>query len=251
MTKSKSLRLPLIKDLQPGEQQNVTELTVIVPIRKGAYPWKKLRDEVIEAKRKEMESRGMPQDEIEVQVSDLEHKYKTRPESLPPMSWFEHLKRAMAVTHNHRQGKLRRMSTIHYARAAILAKDRLPGLTDNYLLFTSNFDGELYEYLEEFSVIDEGPLNNVFGHCVGWPGARPAEGFLRYVEENQFPAGFFYANYPRATVGEVNRAIAWKTETEKFIEKARLTLKKGQSSEQWAQDISDYLNDLAKPTHLN
>ena len=59
------------------------------------------------------------------------------------------------------------MVTIHYARWVILDKDRVPGIDGPHVLFTSNFDGPLEGYLEDFAAVDEGPLNLVFGHCIG------------------------------------------------------------------------------------
>ena len=112
-----------------------------------------------------------------------------------------------------RQGKrnpIENIGTIHYARWVIIDKDKR-------LLFTSNFDGGLNDYLKEFAERDERMLNLIFGCCEGWPGARPAEGFIKYVEEHQVIAAYYYAPYARYTVGEVKRALYWKKTTEDFL----------------------------------
>ena len=105
---------------------------------------------------------------------------------------------------------IEQIESIHYARWVIL-----DGGTR--LLFTSNFDGDLDGYLIEFAERDEGPLNLIFGNCVGWPGARPVGPFIQYVRDHMIPAEYYYSAYPRHTVKEIKRALYWKRETEKVI----------------------------------
>ncbi|MDF0666352.1 MAG: hypothetical protein P0119_09840 [Nitrospira sp.] len=107
-------------------------------------------------------------------------------------------------------GPLNIIETIHYARWVIL-----DGGTR--LLFTSNYDGNLEDYLAEFAERDEVPLNTIFSQCVGWPGARPLGPFIEYVKEHIVQAEYYYSAYPRHTVKEIKRALYWKKETEAFI----------------------------------
>ncbi|MBA5867427.1 MAG: hypothetical protein GDA67_12120 [Nitrospira sp. CR1.3] len=105
---------------------------------------------------------------------------------------------------------IEQIESIHYARWVLI-----DGGTR--LLFTSNFDGNLDDYLAEFAERDEGPLNMIFRYCVGWPGARPVGPFIQYVRDRMVPAEYYYSAYPKYTVNEVKRAIYWKRETEEFI----------------------------------
>lgn len=167
------------------------------------------------------------------------------------MTWLTHLKQIGNVAHEQRQEAIRKMSTIHYARWFIVDENSLPGLDGPHLVFTSNYDGELDGYLEDFATVDEGPLNLIFGHCIGWPGARPFEGFLGYVKEHEYPALIFYGNYPLATVGEVRRALDWKNKTQQFIEKTvpkLLARSSAHSANTLRKLLSRYLNELAQPT---
>ncbi len=167
------------------------------------------------------------------------------------MTWLQHLKRVGNRAHEKRQAAIRKMSTIHYARWFIVDENTLPGLDRAHLVFTSNYDGNLEDYLDDFAKVDEGPLNLIFGHCIGWPGARPADGFIQYVKEHEHPALIFYANYPSATVGEVRRALEWKNKTQRFIEKEVPKLLKSSSAKSAAalrKSLSLYLNELSKPT---
>lgn len=104
------------------------------------------------------------------------------------------------------------IESIHYARWVLL-----DGGTR--LLFTSNFDGNLEDYLAEFAERDEGSINAIFGNCEGWPGARPVGPFIQYVRDHLVPAEYYYSAYPKHTVKEVKRALYWKQETEEVISK--------------------------------
>ncbi|MCS6288019.1 MAG: hypothetical protein H8K10_03465 [Nitrospira sp.] len=105
---------------------------------------------------------------------------------------------------------IEQIETIHYARWVILDGGAR-------LLFTSNFDGDLDGYLTEFAERDEGPLNLIFGFCEGWPGARPADSFIRYVRKYMVPAEYYYGAYPKHTVKEIKRALYWKETTDEFV----------------------------------
>lgn len=105
---------------------------------------------------------------------------------------------------------IEQIESIHYARWVIL-----DGGTR--LLFTSNFDGNLEDYLAEFAERDEGPLNAIFRNCEGWPGARPVGPFIQYVRDHMVPAEYYYSAYPRHTVKEVKRALYWKQRVDEAI----------------------------------
>jgi len=130
---------------------------------------------------------------------------------------------------------IEQIGTIHYARWVIINGDK-------WMLFTSNFDGGLADYLKEFAERDEKVLNAIFQFCEGWPGARPADGFIKYVEDHQVTAAYYYAAYARYTVGEVKRALYWKKTTEDFVKKL------GKPRADKDQAITWLLQELAKPT---
>jgi len=149
---------------------------------------------------------------------------------------------------------IERIQTIHYARWVIIDQDKR-------LLFTSNFDGSLDDYLEEFAERDEGPLNAIFGFCVGWPGAKPSGPFIKYVRDHMIEAAYFYAAYPKYTVKEVKRALHWKQETEKFLQElarppAQTLTQPGErrANNRRARDVADnaavrdFMEALARPS---
>ena len=237
---------------------NITELTAIAPIKPGYFPENRLKVEIKQdqiLRNRWLSTQKVPGSDPE--VTWLEH--LVRQGDHPKMTWLEHFEAVLGWAHTVRQPAIRKMVTIHFARWVILDKDRLQGkdrvpekelllgIDGPHILFTSNFDGMLGGYLEDFAGIDEVPLNLIFGHCVGWEGARPADKFIQYVKDHQIQAGIFYANYPKATVGDVNRALDWKEKTENFIQ-IDLPKLKGKPSAAWEKAASAYLNELAKPT---
>ena len=104
---------------------------------------------------------------------------------------------------------IKRISTIHYARWVIFDND-------TRLLFTSNFDGTWEKYLRDFVELAPDGLDNIWGNCVGYPGAQPYEGFRDYVRAHQIPTDLFYAAYPDVTVKHVFKALDWEEKTDTY-----------------------------------
>ena len=77
---------------------------------------------------------------------------------------------------------LTRVTATHTARWVIVS--RLPyfgvpaspdALRSAYLLFTSNFDGTLDDYLDALVAAMPETIERIYRHCVGFPGATPAD----------------------------------------------------------------------------
>jgi hypothetical protein len=75
------------------------------------------------------------------------------------------------------------------------------------LLFTSNFDGTWDQYIDDFSEYLAEGLDHIFGHCEGYPGARPVEGLKAYIREHEIEADVYYAAYPDATLKQVQKGL--------------------------------------------
>lgn len=84
-----------------------------------------------------------------------------------------------------------------------------------YLIFTSNFDGDLDSYLDELceALSDEAP--QLWGRCVGCPQSATGPALKDYLKHNQIDTGIFYAAYGHAQVGTIKRALAQR---ERMIE---------------------------------
>lgn len=90
-----------------------------------------------------------------------------------------------------------------------------------YLIFTSNFDGDLDSYLDELceQLAPEAP--QIWGRCVGCPASAAGAALKAYLKHNQIKTGIFYAAYGHATVDEVKSSLAQREQMMAFAIKAQ------------------------------
>ena len=124
------------------------------------------------------------------------------------------------------------MPTIHYARWLILrpaqylqnstVDPKEPSLR-SWLFFTSNFDGQLKDYLREFSVFLGEDVDRIWGNCEGGPraGSRSFEEYWDYAKRHQVPTHAFYAAYPDLTVGRIRQLQRFKRAFDELIARTR------------------------------
>jgi hypothetical protein len=109
-----------------------------------------------------------------------------------------------------------RLPRTHFARFVIVPdfhhdptwKQRKEEHLDlNYLIFTSNLDGDLDSYLDELceKLAPEAP--EIWGRCVGCPESPRGAALKKYLKHNRIQTGIFFAAYGHATVGTVKRAL--------------------------------------------
>lgn len=84
----------------------------------------------------------------------------------------------------------------------------------NYLIFTSNLDGDIGSYLDELCEKLAPEAEEIWGRCVGCPENPRGAALKTYLMHNQINTGIFFAAYGQATVGAVKKALR---EREKMI----------------------------------
>jgi len=87
-----------------------------------------------------------------------------------------------------------------------------------YLIFTSNFDGDLDSYLDELCEQLAPEAKEIWGRCVGCPESAKGAALKTYLKRNQIDTGVFFAAYGDATVATVKRRLGQR---EQMIEFAR------------------------------
>jgi hypothetical protein len=87
-----------------------------------------------------------------------------------------------------------------------------------YLIFTSNFDGDLDSYLDELCTELADEAQQIWGRCIGCPEPAGGDALKRYLKHNQIDTGIFFAAYPDATTDTVKRSLRNR---EQMIEFAR------------------------------
>ncbi len=105
-------------------------------------------------------------------------------------------------------------------KKALPRKDQLKS---KYLVFSSNFYGDLDEYLtgmwEKWSYDDNGQQRDVryiWEHCVAFEGVSDATSFIRYIKRCQLDATLFFNGSTDDSLQEQLKALYLKQEFSKF-----------------------------------
>ncbi len=105
-----------------------------------------------------------------------------------------------------------RLQTVHFMRWVLIPND-VAGTWD-YLLFTTNHDGDPDTHLQELIAHGGLALDLIFGSCVGYPGSRTTDpagffrDFRRFILANSVENETFYLGYRGETVGRVHGYIS-------------------------------------------
>ena len=90
-----------------------------------------------------------------------------------------------------------------------------------YLIFTSNLDGDIDSYLDELCDVVAPDAQEIWGRCVGCPADASGTALKKYLKHNQIDCGFFYAAYGDATVGKVQAALAQREKVIAFASRTQ------------------------------
>lgn len=93
-------------------------------------------------------------------------------------------------------------------------------LANQYLLFTSNLDGDVDSYLHELVALMP-EAGEIWSHCVGCP--QPAEGVAlkAYLHRNQVDCGYAFAAYGEASVAQIRTALDKRARLIDFVVRAQ------------------------------
>jgi hypothetical protein len=105
-----------------------------------------------------------------------------------------------ATRHIFKRADLAGVTTIHFARWVFMDDKRR-------LIFTSNYDGSLESYMDDFIDKVAWGLNASFSNGVGYPrtnwlildGARDEMAFKQYIRGHQLPTQVWFSAYPDLT----------------------------------------------------
>jgi hypothetical protein len=92
-------------------------------------------------------------------------------------------------------------------------------LKSRYLLFESNFDGDLNTYLRRMATEAGEFVNAVWKHCVGFPGTHNVDAFITYMKTCQIETTFFFADVNDQTVESTLNALKTQAALAHFMEK--------------------------------
>lgn len=139
-----------------------------------------------------------------------------------------------------------RLSSTHLARLVVMDDVVYVGapsceehLKSQYLIFETNFDGELDTYLARMASEIAEEVDAVWQHCWGYPGARNVDAFIAYMKRCQVPTTFYFADVNDKTVQQTLIALQTQAAVAQFIEHAQ-----GLSPSELQRSFRDFLQNL-------
>jgi hypothetical protein len=152
------------------------------------------------------------------------------------------------------QKNLVELSFIHFARWVIVPRGAFPRLADSqprenlhydYLLFESNFNGDWEKYIDAFSQVVPGGMDNIWRWSVKYPGSRPISPFLSYIRNCQYDTDYYYSAYPGASTNDIRAALQLNDELTAFVE-ASATLPPAEFARAYNRFLARVQNCLSK-----
>ena len=117
-----------------------------------------------------------------------------------------------------------KVSGTHFARLVVMndvvfvgAPTREEHLNSSYLIFTSDFDGGLENYLETMARTVPDVLDAIWSNCFGYPGAADARKFTEYMKKCQVTTTFYFADVNDKTLGQTLKALQVKSALADFV----------------------------------
>jgi hypothetical protein len=118
-----------------------------------------------------------------------------------------------------------RLTEHHFVRFAVLDDvffEGYPAKVDHlqsaYLMFTSDFNGDLDAYLRRLVLEVPEVIEGIWGHCYGFPGTADPAKFIEYIKRCQLTTTLYFADNPSTTVEQVLRALDVQRRMIGFIE---------------------------------
>jgi len=116
------------------------------------------------------------------------------------------------------------VSSTHFARLVVMDDVVFVGapaieehLKSRYLVFETNFDGDLDTYLTRMAREIPDLVGSVWKHCVGYPGVSDPAAFVAYMKKCQIETTFFFADVNDKTVQQNLKALQLQPALSHFI----------------------------------
>lgn len=139
-----------------------------------------------------------------------------------------------------------RVSSTHMARLVVMddvvyvgKPAREEHLQAQYLIFESNFDGDLDTYLKRMASEASEEVDAVWQHCDGYPGLQDVNKFVRYMRRCQVETTFYFADVNDKTAQQTLRALQTQSAVAAFIEKNQ-----GKPAEELQKAFVQFLDSL-------
>lgn len=111
------------------------------------------------------------------------------------------------------------LKLIHFARWVIIRRDQWPDLgqgkqqlTQDYMLFLSNFNGTWDQYIDAFADGIPGGLDLFWYASIKYPHSIPISSFKAYIGANQINTNYYYNATPGAAQRDIKAALRVRRE---------------------------------------
>lgn len=145
------------------------------------------------------------------------------------------------------------LSIIHFARWFMIKRDQWPDLgqgkeqlTNDYMMFCSNFNGTWDQYIDAFSDGLPNGLDMFWYSSTKYPKSIPITPFKNYIRANQIDTDYYY----NATPGSAQRDIKCAMRVRRAVlqlAQAHAGSTPAQFSAQWRSALLAVQNDLGSP----
>jgi hypothetical protein len=132
----------------------------------------------------------------------------------PWLTWINRLLFMVSRALPDKLGGLLGLSIIHFARWVIIKRDQWPDLgqgkqtlTNDYMLFCSNFNGTWDQYIDAFSDGIPDGLDLLWYSSTRYPHSIPITPFKDYIRANQIDTDYYYNSVPGAAQRDVKAAL--------------------------------------------
>ncbi len=139
-----------------------------------------------------------------------------------------------------------KVSSTHMARLVVMDDVVYVGmpsceehLKSQYLVFETNFDGDLETYLARMAREIPAEVDAVWQHCWGYPGVSEVSAFVAYMKKCQVPTTFYFADVNNKTVEQTLRALQAQAAVAEFIERNQ-----GRTTTELQKSFADFVQKL-------
>ena len=140
------------------------------------------------------------------------------------------------------------VSSTHMARLVVMDDVVYVGMPSceehlklQYLIFETNFDGDLDTYLSRMAREISADVDAVWQHCWAYPGTKDVTAFIAYMKRCQVTTTFYFADVNNKTVQQTLQALQTQAAIAHFIEKNQ-----GKPAAELQKSFAHFLEKLHK-----
>jgi hypothetical protein len=110
-----------------------------------------------------------------------------------------------------------KFTTVHFMRWVVLApgKDAYGATTPAQLVLSTNYDLPLERHLQELIAVPGAVLDQIYSHCIGYPGPG---GLLPYLRQHRRPYAAFYVGARGRSVAQIRNEEKLREEIQGYLD---------------------------------